>query len=204
MPFEPSQFQSMRDSFAAQFKIDDRTISYRKNGTGEGVIISSSEYDQFIEDFDRHLAKMKWHLWGWISGIIVVATALAIRFQITDNRFYFLIGIPLLVFLAWMLRANYRALVAPAVQLANRLPSAPTITPLEARRRWLKERDWSTFALGPAGALLIGYKSKLYEAPFALGNIFWTVMVAAILGLFGLQAVRKWRIEREDRPDHSE
>ena len=103
-----------------------------------------------------------------------------------------------------MVRANYRALVAPAVQLANRLPSTPTITPLEVRRRWLKERDWSTFALGPAGALLIGYKSKLYEAPFALSNIFWTVMVAAILGLFGLQAVRKWRIEREDRPDHSE
>lgn len=191
----------MRESFASQFTTDHDIIVYRQYGNGEGVIISAEEHEKFLKQFDKYLFRAHVKMVGLIFFVIIAGTASVFIFQSLIDWFYGILLFPLFLVMVWFLKANHRALGAPALQLADRLPAAPPLDPLEARRRWLKDRDWSTFALGPAAALLIGFKTKFYEAPFALGNIFWTAMIAAILGLFGVQAVRKWRIEREDGSD---
>jgi hypothetical protein len=191
----------MRESFASQFTTDRDIIVYRKYGNGEGVIISAEEHEQFLKQFDKYLFRTHLKLFGLINFVLFVSSALVLGLKFPIDWFFGIFLPPLFLVMAWFLKANHRALGAPALQLADRLPAAPSLDPLEARRRWLKNRDWSTFALGPAAALLIGYKTKFYEAPFALSNVFWTAMIAAILGLFGVQAVRKWRIEREDPSD---
>lgn len=196
---EPSRFQDMREAFASQFKDELNGIVYRKHGIGEGVVVSSEERDKFVENFNKYLSKIRWHLIGCVCVSIVLPFVIGGLFSLRANNLGILFWTFMAVGILWFVRSNHRAFGAPAVALADRQPSGATVTKTEAQRDVLKKLDWSTFALGPAIAMLISYRMEVFDAPFALDRIFWTIMSVGILLLFAVQAVRKWTIEKDDR-----
>ncbi len=197
--FEPGYFQDAREGFAAQFNQETGSIVYRKNGVGEGFIVSVKEREKFIEDYNKFLSRQRWYMFIIVPFLFLTIVPFSLALDLDQSGFGILFVIYLSGLTAWAIRSNYSAFAAPATALANRQTSGPNVTQSQARRDWLKKRDWSTFVLGPAAALLISYKMDVFEAPFALDRIFWTIMSIGILLLFAVQAVRKWTIEKEDR-----
>jgi hypothetical protein len=196
---EPSGFQDMRENFAAQFKDEAGKLVYRKNGFGEGIIVSLKERDDFIEDFNKYVSKIKWYFFAVIFLVLLLPFAFSIILELEEAGFYMMFLIFFAAFVAWFGRSISRAMAAPAAALADRQPARANLTRSEVERDWLKKQDWSTFVLGPAIAMLLSYRMDVFEAPFALDRIFWTMMSIGILLLFAVQAVRKWIIEKEDR-----
>ncbi len=196
---EPGSYPAMRRQFAAQFDEEDGRLVFRANGSGPAILVTATERDAFIMDYDRFLSRWRWQMIFWIIPGILVAGIVMFAVGILDGPMIY-VGIfaGIAPGLIVSIRSAYRARDMPKRELADRALVAPALPKDVARRKVLGSIPWPGLALGPAYTVYLMWRYHALSSPFAPNHMFWTLAAGGMIVLCAVQAMRKWRAGRVD------
>lgn len=178
--------EQMRSHFLDQFETDGHEYRFRKNMKGPPIRVSATERDAFAADFVRRV-----HYIGWILIVLTVLLCVIpvlVAPDMADGTQTVVVfgGIGGIVGLC--LAVSYRAWTAPVRVLARRPALGPARSRAEMRHRALAQSTYGELALClPFAALLVLSKGV---------DSWWAVFAGGLLIAASVQAVRKWRFDR--------
>ncbi|WP_295637141.1 hypothetical protein [Novosphingobium sp.] len=199
--FRNSDLDRIRETFADQFANDPNGIVYRKGQKGAPFRISERERDEFISTFDRRI-RFAW--WSIIPA--TVAMILLMVWLIPDSHsvaadiaVWAGIGAILLPFMS-VFRWAWNA---PSHELQRRAPEGVAFSKAEARAFAFSKIAYSQLAIAAIiGAGLIWRKSEETDVFHGWGMV-WLICGGALIGLSGIQAIRKFRFNRSHSGDQA-
>ena len=175
----------MRESFDAQFEAaDGGRLLYRRNQKGEPIPVSTAERERFVQQYVRRVWLI---LGGMMIGLlaftgIVIWRTVATNSELPDLLIY--IGTAAIAVVGIGLMYWVRG--APARDLIGRTPIG-------------RERTRGQLAaVAFAGAILPFTLRSQGDILHGWGRL-WLAFGAALVLLAGIQAFRKWRLDREQQ-----
>jgi len=182
-----------RQLFENQFEPRGDGYVYRKGLKGAPIPVTAEERQRFIEDYGR---SSRYGYWGMIAAWIflvsvLVSWSLETGSQLSNVALFVGIGITAIGFVGY----GYWTWGAPARLLARRTPIGHERSAGEFRRALLKKKSYSQI-LAPAAIAVLGCLKFAQKNQFAGWGLFWLLLAAVLLGLFGFQLLQKWRYER--------
>ncbi len=188
-------FDRVCQKFAAQFEPDGNGFVYRKYAKDAPIPVNASERDKYIEDFNR---STKFRLWAVAGATILFILALSF-YQVKTSAGPS--GLPIYCGLAVILGAylisHYWAWNRPARELRDRGAIGEARSRVEMKQRSLARLTYGEIAAAAVTPLLLLLQVDLKRDLFSGWNLFWLVLVAAILCLVAVQAYRKWRFDSQ-------
>lgn len=198
MAFGADRYANLRNNFAEQFEESGGRLVFRANGRGPALPVTIAERDAFISEYDRYLSRFIWRLLLLLIPAIILDAALAVSFHIDGAWSYVLILLSTAPFLAWSIVTGYRARKVPSVALATRSPIAAALSPEAARQRSLQRIAWPSLLLPIGYATYLVLRYHLVDQPLSAAHAGWAIASAGLVAISVVQAVRKWRFDRED------
>lgn len=187
----------MRKFFADQFSQDTQGFTYRKNQKGAPIRVSSIERDDFIKIFIRRTNYALCSIPLAAAGLVLTTVLLTPKidappFEITVFIGYAAISLLYIVFFYW-------AWNSPSRELQGRTPEGAGLAKEEARALALSKITYSRLALGAfIGLAVVWEKSRKADIFHGLGAV-WLILGGGVIALAGVQAIRKWRFDRNNR-----
>ena len=190
--------QQMRESFDAQFEAaDGGRLLYRRNQKGEPIPVSTAERERFVQQYVRRVWLI---LGGMMIGLlaftgIVIWRTVATNSELPDLLIY--IGTAAIAVVGIGLMYWVRG--APARELIGRTPIGRERTRDEMRKLMLQKMSYGQLAaVAFAGAILPFTLRSQGDILHGWGRL-WLAFGAALVLLAGIQAFRKWRLDREQQ-----
>jgi hypothetical protein len=193
--FTNSHYDRLKESFADQFEPDRGGFVYRKRMKGAPIQMTQGERDRFIADFGRRL---RYGSWSIIPATMVLIGVLALLVPDIDSplaQFAMYGGIaailvPFLVFFYW-------AWNAPERELGHRLPAGPPRSKDDVSRVAFARISYGQLGLAVLAALLLIWRASAMSDVFHGWGVLWLVFAGALILAAAIQALRKWRLERD-------
>lgn len=184
-----------RELFAQRFEADGDGYIFRRNLRAAPVRISAAERDEAVNAFG-------WSYWWLFGGLLIAIVLLVVSLvllnptdePVGDGPLYAGLAIIIALFvLVWM-----RVWSAPARRFSHKAVAGPERSRAEARKMGLAQISWSNLALVPVMAVIVIYKGFNRTDPNVGWGRLWLVTGGGLVLLAAIQAIRKWRAERED------
>jgi hypothetical protein len=193
--FRNPHLDRVRQLFTDQFEPDGAGFFYRKSMKGAPIRVSADERDGFVEAFNRRL---RYAVWSVLLATVALIVLLALLLPDVDRpgnqaAAYAGFALVMIVFFA----IYYWAWNAPARELERRAASGPARTRAEMRGLMLARMSYGY--LGLIAAAAVGAMLKLSRDTDILhgwGRL-WLLLGAIAVATAGIQAFRKWRLERD-------
>jgi hypothetical protein len=189
--FRNSHLDRIRQTFADQFANDPNGIVYRKGQKGAPIRISERERDEFVSTFDRRIRFAMWSIIPATVALILLEAWLIpdTHSAVADVVIWAGIGTILLPFMS----VFYWAWNAPSRELQRRMPEGAALSKAEARALAFSKITYSQLALAALmGAGLVWRKSGETDVFHGWGMV-WLIFGGGLIGLCGIQAIRKLR-----------
>lgn len=190
-----SQIDQIADPFGTQFKPDGMGFIYRMSRRGAAFRVSAEERDRFVADFRR------WHRRS-IAGMTAGFLAAVVLSFFVATQFDESYALPLLA--GWSVAVMgiyalllHRAWRAPVRALSRRTPEGAPLTRSEIREMTLNSVSYGMLAMAAfTGVVIVGINAFKYDVWHGWGRLWWSPAIV-LGGLSAIQALRKWRFERE-------
>ncbi len=184
--FFKNHFEQMRSSFLRQFEADGHDHVYRKNMKGAPIRVSATERDAFAADFVRRVRYIGCGL--VVATVLLCAVPVLIAPDMVDDMETLVLNLGIAGIIGLCLAAAYWAWTAPARALVRRPAVGLARSRSEMRRRAFAQITYGQLALClPVATLLV--LSNGIES-------WWTSVAGGLVIMAGVQAVRKWRFDR--------
>lgn len=178
--------ERMRSLFLDQFEADGSDFLFRKNMKAPPIRVTTTERDAFAAEFVRRVRYIGLAFFVATAVLCVVPVLVAPNMTKGTQQTVIWIGIGILLTLT--LGAGYWAWAAPARALVRRPVLGAARSKAEMRRRALAQITYGQLALClPVAALLVLSKGI---------DSWWAFFAAGLLMAASVQAVRKWRFDR--------
>ena len=181
--------------FAKRFEPNGEGYIYRPNLRAPGVLVTATERDRFVANFNRGFNIATWS----IAGLCLVAVTI-VFFATWPGRvplyvIFLIVGgcVPVVV------GANHWLWGAPNRALVGRTPVVEGRSKAEATKLAWQRLTWGRLGLSllvvPILLLRVGNRNNLLVG----WNRLWLVLAGAFLVLVAVQAFRKWRAGHRDQ-----
>lgn len=199
--FRNSHLDRVRQTFADQFADDSPGFIYRKGQKGAPIRVSERERNEFISTFNRRVRYATWSIFPATVVLILLMAWLIPDAHSTaaDLAVWVGIGAILLPFMAVI----YWAWNAPSHELQRRTPEGAALSKAEARALAFSKITYSQLALAALmGAGLVWKKSGETDVFHGWG-VVWLISGGGLIGLAGIQAIRKLRFNQSHSIDQA-
>jgi peptidoglycan/LPS O-acetylase OafA/YrhL len=192
--FNNPHFDRLRQSFSDQFEPDGSSFLYRKWMKGAPIRISREERDEFVRAFNRRLRYSAWSIVPTTVILILLLAWLVPDTKSATANFATYFGIALILFP--FMAGYYWAWNAPARALVHRPEVGPPRSRQEARKIGFSKMTYGQLGFAAlAGIALVWKVSADTDIRHGWGRL-WLVFAGLLIAGAGVQALRKWRIER--------
>ena len=193
--FWNDDFAPVRQVFADQFEPDGTGFLYRKSLRRAPIRVTEAERDGFIRTFNRRLRYAGWSILPGTMLLILLLALFVPDIDSVSGQIDMWMGFGLS--LASFLLAYRWAWNVPSRELERRTPVGPRRTRQEMRRVMFARLTYAQLGsvVGMAFLLVLQVSSK-GDVLHGWG-ILWLVLAAALVIGAGIQALRKWRNERD-------
>ena len=188
------QWDRVEQTFADQFEREGENFRYRKWQKGEPILVTSDERDEFCNQFSK---RIRYSGWGVGAGLVLLGVGVVLLLpgpQALDAPLYIGLAAILAAFMGFWLWAYN----APSRALARRTPVGRARTSNEMSRMRLKKATYGQMAAAVGGAVVLVWSQSRRHDLLTGWYRLWLVFLALIVLGCGIQAFRKWRIERND------
>jgi uncharacterized integral membrane protein len=192
--FGNSHFNRLSEMFADQFEKDSQGVLYRKSMKEAPIRVTASERDALVTQFRK---RMRLALWSIVVGTVLLLALLVVLLPNTDGEASNVatyagltaIVVPVLGVHRW-------AWNAPARKLDRRPTVGSERNRAEIRRLMLSRMTFGQLAFAVVASVLMASKISDKVDVFHGWGIIWLVFAGVVILGAGIQAVRKWTIER--------
>lgn len=193
--FGNSHFDRVRQTFQDQFSTDSNGLMYRKGQKGAPVRVSEMERENFIATFNKTIRYTTWAIFPATITLILLLVWLVPDTNSTMGTVAIWIGLGAI--LAPFMGVFYWAWNAPARELQRRTPEGAALTKEEARALAFSKITYGQLALAAVMGVGLVWKMSAKTDVFHGGGLVWLVCGGFLIGLAGIQAIRKWLFNQQ-------
>ena len=193
--FGNSHFDRMRQTFQDQFSTDSNGFIYRKNQKGVPIRVSEFERDDCVTTFNK---RIRYATWSIFPATVILILLLVWLIPDTNSPIASVaIWVGIAAILVPFMAIFYWAWNAPARDLQHRTPAGAALTKEEARTLAFSKITYGRLAIAAAMGVGLVWKMSAKMDVFHGGGVVWLVFGGFLIAFAGIQAIRKWRFNRQ-------
>jgi hypothetical protein len=182
--------------FMNRFEPEGDHFVFRANLRAPGIQVTAAERDRFIAAYVRNVRVA---YWGMLAAVVLVMIGtVVVLFPQLGNLPTFAIAAPLVVLVVGYVALTFWLARAPVRALQGRAAAEPGRTQDEARRIAFRRMTWSQMGIAVAFLAFGLWRISLRNNLLVGWNRLWLAFFGLLLVLVAVQAVRKWRFDRQD------
>jgi hypothetical protein len=186
--------ERVRQSFADQFEPEGTAFLYRKSMKGAPILVTEAERDRFISDFNRRQRRSMWAIPFATFAFIGLLTIFTHQAGEAAEQLVFWAGLTFLI--TGCTAPMLWAWNAPARELRLRSPAGEARSRREVRQLMFAKMTYGQLGVAAIGAVFMVLRVSAKNDVLHGWGRLWLVAAVGLIALAGVQAVRKWKYER--------